>query len=48
MKMYGIASKLFNELLGIYLDEYKKVSDDKIEKMYPKYDPTNSTLDTYG
>ena len=46
--MYGIASKLHKELLGIYLDEYKKVSDNKIEKMDPKFDPTNSTLNPYG
>ena len=43
--MYDGASKLYNELLGIYLDEYKEFVDAKIEKIDPKYDPINLTRD---
>ena len=37
---------MFNELLEIYLYEYKECSDTKIEKIDPKHNPINLTLDT--
>lgn len=45
MNVYDVASRIYNELLGIYLDRWEEDSDDKIKKMNPKYDPFNSTLD---
>ena len=33
--------------MGIYLDKYKEYSDAKTDKMDPKYDHINLTLDTH-
>ena len=47
MNVYDVASQWYNELLGIYLEEYEELSDPKIEKIDPKYDPNNLTFDTF-
>ena len=46
--MYYTTSKLYNELLGIYVDECYGLSDAERSKMNPKYDPTNLTLKDYN
>ena len=47
MNVSDVASKFYNELLGIYLNECEWFSDAKMEKMKRKYDSINLTLDTY-
>ena len=47
MNVSDVASKFYNELLGIYLNECEWFSDAKMEKMKRKHDPINLTLDTY-
>ena len=37
--MYDNASKLYNEYLEIYFDEYKALSDAQKRKLGNKYDP---------
>ena len=41
-------SKLYNEFLGIYFDEYNYLPDAKRTNMGRKYDPTNLILDAYN
>ena len=41
-------SKLYNEFLGIYFDEYNYLPDAKRTNMGLKYDPTNLILDAYN
>ena len=48
MNVYDTASKLYNDLLEIYFDEYNDLSDVKRKKMDPKYNPANLILDTYN
>ena len=45
MNVYDLSSKSYNELLGIYLDEYEKCSDVKVKTTDPRYDSINLTLD---
>ena len=45
MNVYDLSSKFYNELLGIYLDEYEKCSDVKVKTTDPRYDSINLTLD---
>ena len=44
--MYDDASKLYNEYLGIYFDEYKSLSDAQKRELGNKYDPINSFFET--
>ena len=46
MNVHYTASKLYNEMLGIYCDEYEEFSDAKIKKMGSKHEPTNLMLNT--
>ena len=46
--MYDNASKLYNEYLEIYFDEYKALSDAQKRKLGNKYDPINLFLETYN
>ena len=46
--MYNTASELYNDLLGIYFDEYYELSDAKRNKMKYKYDPKKLFLETYN
>ena len=41
-------SKLYNEFLGIYFDEYNYLPDAKRTNTGLKYDPTNLILDAYN
>ena len=41
-------SKLYNDFLGIYFDEYNYLPDAKRTNMGLKYDPTNLILDAYN
>ena len=45
--MYDTFSELYNDLLETYFDEYYDLSDAKKNKIGPKYDPANLTLDEY-
>ena len=40
-------SKSYNEMIGVYFDEYQEFSNPKIKKMDPKYEATNLMLNTY-
>ena len=44
--VYGKASDLNNDLLGIYVDEYSELSDVKRKKIESKYDPTSLLFET--
>ena len=46
--MYDNASKLYNEYLEIYFDEYEALSDAQKRKLGNKYDPINLFLETYN
>ena len=46
--MYDDASKLYNEYLGIYFDEYKSLSDAQKRELGNKYDLINSFFETYN
>ena len=37
--MYDKPSYLYMDLLAIYFDQYNELSDAKINKMKPKFDP---------
>ena len=45
--MYIISSELYNSFLETCNDEYNELSDDKRNKMDPKYDPKNLFLEEY-
>ena len=45
--MYDKASELCNDFLGIYYHKYYELSDDKRNKIEPKYDPKHLFLDRY-
>ena len=45
--MYDTVSKLYNEVLGTYFDEWYDLSDAKRSKVDYKYDPINLTPDPY-
>lgn len=47
MYQYDTASKLYNELLEIYFDEYYGFSGAKRKKINSKYDPDNVVLNTF-
>ena len=46
--MYDKASDLYNNLLGIYCDEYYELSDAKRNEMKHKYDSKKLFLETYS
>ena len=48
MTVYDDASKLYNEYLGIYFDEYKSLSDVQKRELGNKYDPINSFFETHN
>ena len=45
--MCDTASELYNQLLGIYFDEYYDFSDTRRKKMDSKYDPDELGLSAY-
>ena len=47
MHVYDTASELYNDLLENYLDKYNDLSNSRTKMMDPKYNPTNSVLDTF-
>ena len=45
--VYDTSSELYNDFLEIYYDEYNELSDNKRNKMDPKYDPKTLFLERY-
>ena len=46
--VFNAASELYNDLLGIYFDEYYELPNAKKEKIESKYDPTELFLKPYN
>ena len=46
--MYNTASKLYNNLLGIYFDEYYGLAEAKRKKLESKYEPDKLFLEAYN
>ena len=46
--MYDTASKLYNDFLGIYFDEYSELPDAKRNEMESKYDLNNLFPERYN